>query len=162
MAVAARSRTVAAQRRVRAVQLASLGYTYESIAKEVGYGNRGTAYRAVRDELERCSVEAVDTLRRVELDRLEALQRAVWDRAMRGDVAAVNAAVRIIESQIRLLGLDQPESKRDAENASTVVISPEELQQWLGAAMERAGRPNALANSSAVDSSPPTAPPAVI
>src|SRR4051794_10326422 len=55
-----RNRPLAAWRRARAVELATLGLTYDVIAREVGYTNRGTAYRVVREALARRTAEAVD------------------------------------------------------------------------------------------------------
>ena len=130
MAVSARCRTAAVQRRTRAVELASRGYSYEAIAREVGYGNRGSAHRAVRQELERLPVEAVAEYRRVVLERLSMLQAAVWERAMKGEESAVNSALKVIQLQVRVLGLDRPEYALNAD-PPTVVLSPEELVYWL-------------------------------
>ena len=47
---------------------------------------------------------AVDEYRRLELDRLDALQTALWPQALVGDMA-VNTVLRIIEQRTRLLGL---------------------------------------------------------
>lgn len=47
---------------------------------------------------------AVDQHRTLELTRLDALQVGLWDRAVSGDVKAVNAVLRIIEQRSRLLG----------------------------------------------------------
>ena len=136
MAVSARCRTVAVQRRTRAVELAARGYTYEAIAHEVGYCNRGSAYRAVRQELERLPVEAVAEYRRVVLERLGMLQAAVWERAMEGDASAVNSALKVIQLQVRVLGLDRPENSPLKGEAPTVVLSYDELRDWAGVTLE--------------------------
>ncbi len=106
-----RNKALAAWRRARSVELAVGGQTYDEIAREVGYANRGTAYRVVQQALSQRVEEGVDELRRLEQDRLDALQAGVWERALAGDVAAVRTALRILESRCRLLGLhvdDQP------------------------------------------------------
>lgn len=56
-----RNRPVAAWRKATAVELATPGRTYEQIAAEVGYANRGTAYHAVQQALGSRTVEAVQT-----------------------------------------------------------------------------------------------------
>jgi hypothetical protein len=80
--------------------------TYDQVAKEVGYTNRGTAHRAVSQALSSRLVEDVDHLRQLESDRLDALQLTLWPLMEGGDVAAANAIVKIISARIRLLGLD--------------------------------------------------------
>jgi len=50
-------------------------------------------------------VDDVDELREFETARLDALQAALWDKAMTGDVRATNSIVRFIDRRCRLLGL---------------------------------------------------------
>lgn len=73
------NRPLAAWRRARAVELATQGHTYNQIASEVGYANRGTAYKVVRKALDENVAEAVEEYREVEVARLNALQAALWD-----------------------------------------------------------------------------------
>ncbi len=73
-------------RKCRAVELALHGKTYDQIAREVGYANRGTAHRVVRKALADRLVDNIDELREFEAARLDALQAALWDKAMSGDV----------------------------------------------------------------------------
>jgi IS5 family transposase len=120
------SKALAAWRKARAVELASQGLTYELIANQCGWSHRATAYKAVHAALNEQTVEAVAGLRQRELDRLDALQLAVWRRAMDGDVAAVLAAQRIILARCRLLGLDRPE-KTSTRFHAPVVLTPEEI-----------------------------------
>ena len=130
MSVSARCRTAAVQRRTRAVELASRGYSYEAIAREVGYGHRASAYRAVRQELDRVPAEAVGEYRRIVLERLGMLQAAVWEKAMKGDEASVNSALKVIQLQVRVLGLDRPENLAKAD-VPTVVV-PDRRTRVLG------------------------------
>jgi hypothetical protein len=44
-------------------------------------------------------------LRALEVARLDALQVALWPKIEAGDVQAISAALRIIETRARLLGL---------------------------------------------------------
>ncbi len=54
-----------------------------------GYANRGTVHRVVQQTLQAVQTENVQALRAVEVDRLDALQQALWDRAMGGNVPAL-------------------------------------------------------------------------
>jgi hypothetical protein len=65
----------------------------------------GTVHRIVHQTLARDTTEAVGTLQELEVARLDALQSALWDAAMRGDVAAARTAMRIVIARCRLLGL---------------------------------------------------------
>src|ERR1035437_476859 len=77
-----RNQALADARRARAVELRIAGVTYEGIAAELGYANRGTVYRVVSEALKKQTVEAVEQLRSLEVERLDTLQHAVWQRAM--------------------------------------------------------------------------------
>jgi transposase-like protein len=99
------NKALAAARRARAVELVTQGMTYQQVADELGYANRGTVYRIVHHALARDTTEAVGTLQELEVARLDALQAALWDRAVEGDVAAARTAMRIIIARCRLLGL---------------------------------------------------------
>jgi hypothetical protein len=109
------------------VEAVAQGATYEAAAKQAGYASRSGAYKAFWKALDHREAEAVDDHRALELARLDALQVALWDDAVGGDVKAVNAVLRIIEQRSRLLGLDKPGSATDGQ---TVVLSPADLQQW--------------------------------
>jgi transposase-like protein len=119
----ARNRPLAAWRKARAVELAIEGCTYDQIAAEVGYANRGTAYKVVQAALGARTVAGVDALRSVESARLDALQAALWPDAMAGDVSAVQAIVKIVMQRCRLLGLLGPgEAARPSEQPRSVVV----------------------------------------
>jgi hypothetical protein len=121
-----RNRALATSRRVRAVELRAAGLTYEQIAAELGYASRGTVYRIVSEALQAQTVEGVDQLRSVEVERLDTLQHGVWQKAMAGDVHAGSLAVRIIMARCRLLGLVGPGLLRAQDPRSrTVVVRPE-------------------------------------
>jgi len=113
------NRPLAAWRRARAVELATQGHTYEEIAGEVGYANRGTAYRVVRKALDENVAAAVEEYREVEVARLNALQAALWDRAISGDVEAVEAVLKIVMARVKLLGLS---SASETATPATVVM----------------------------------------
>ena len=55
-----------------------------------------------------CGLTPSITPGHLELTRLDAPEVGLWDKAVSGDVKAVNAVLRIIEQRSRLLGLDKP------------------------------------------------------
>ena len=100
-----RNRPLAAWRKAKAVELAVEGHTYDTIAREVGFANRGTAHRVVRKALDEQVAENVQQLRETEVARLDALQAAIWPAAMAGHVDAVQQVLAIIDKRAKLLGL---------------------------------------------------------
>jgi transposase-like protein len=100
-----RNRALAAERRSRAVEMALTGSSYQAIADELGYANRGTVYRLVKNALEDREVETIDELRGLEVDRLDSLQVAIWEDAMTGDARAAAAVLKIMHIRAKLLGL---------------------------------------------------------
>ena len=119
-----RNRALAAARRVRAIERRAQGLTYDEIAAELGYANRGTVFRIVRDALVERQGEAVDSLRFLESQRLNALQAALWDKAMSGDVNAARSILGVITARVRLLGLEETSGSDQSWVPRTVVVPP--------------------------------------
>jgi hypothetical protein len=120
-----RNRALAAARHARAVELVTQGLTYQQVADELGYANRGTVYRIVHQTLAADTTQAVEMLHELEVARLDALQASLWGRAVAGDLEAVRAALRIVIARCRLLGLyDQPSLERFVPR--TVVLTAED------------------------------------
>jgi len=107
-----------AERRNIAIELRKSGLSYRAIATEIrlmsGMPPRyseAMAYRDVTSELQRLnekSAEVAKEVRRLELERLDALTESLWDMAIKGDNAAIDRLLRISERRARLLGLDAP------------------------------------------------------
>ncbi len=80
-------------------------YRSRALRHQAWYANRGTVHRLVQQTLHAHQADSVDTLRAVEVARLDALQQAFWEPAMSGDLRAVGQVVQIIAACSRLLGL---------------------------------------------------------
>jgi hypothetical protein len=119
-----RNRALAAVRRARAVELRTTGLTYDQIAIELGYANRGTVYRVVSEALKAQTLEAVEELRSLEVERLNSLQVAMWQKAMDGDVPSAMAILRVIMARCRLLGLDGPGLLRGGDPGPRTLVVP--------------------------------------
>ena len=107
-----RDKALASARKQRAIELKMQGMSYQQIADEMGYSSRGTVYTIIRDAQSAHLDDTVEEHRRLELERLDALQASLWGRAMAGDVLATMAVVKVIESRVRLLGLVPPSGAR--------------------------------------------------
>jgi hypothetical protein len=121
-----RNLALAAARKVKAVELRTAGYTYTQVADEMGYTSRGTAYNVVTKALREQTTEAVADLRGLENARLDALQMALWDAAMTGDVNAAVAVVKIVQTRVHLNGLEAARSNlaEGSQTPQTLVVPP--------------------------------------
>ena len=64
-------------------------------------------------------------LRSLEVERLDNLQLAVWQKALDGDVHAGSLAIRVIMARCRLLGLEGPSVLGvGGSKPQTVVVPP--------------------------------------
>lgn len=91
------------------LDLRRAGATFDDIATQAGYADPSGAWQAYRRAIGRTLTEAhADEQRELEAARLDSLQQAIWDRAIAGDLPAVNGVLRIMERRARLLGLDAP------------------------------------------------------
>jgi hypothetical protein len=68
----------------------------------------------------------------LEVDRLDALQHAVWDQAMAGDLKAAQVALNIIHQRSKLKGLEQA-SVQDVSSLANVLIVGESQQGFIDA-----------------------------
>lgn len=97
-------------RRIRALELRKSGYSYRTIADTLEV-NVSTAYKDVQASLQvlrDLEVQQAEDVRGIEIERMDRLLLAVWDRAMDGDERSVRSALSIMERRAKLLGLDAP------------------------------------------------------
>lgn len=117
----------------KALALVQAGATWEQVAEECGYANRGTAFNVVHRLLTRVETEGVEALREKQGARLERLHMAHWAAALKGDLKATLACLKIYERQARLYGTDAP-LKVDARMSDATDQSIRELAEQLGMA----------------------------
>lgn len=92
------------------VSLRREGLTWEEIAKRVGYSSPSSAHDAYQRAANRIIREDVDAIRNLESERLDCMHAAVWERALEGDLKAVDAVLKIMARRAKLFGLDIPPS----------------------------------------------------
>lgn len=142
-----------AQREAEAARLRSLGWTYQRIADELGWSNKGDAHHAVQKVLRDTVQEAGDDLRALELSRLDTMYVAAMEVLERSHVtvsngkvvtldgaplpddapvlAAIDRLLKIQERRSKLLGLDAP-VKRDIALTDERAAAIEALVEELG------------------------------
>jgi len=130
-------------RRNQALELRKKGATYQQIAETL----RGTpgipksyckanAYRDVMAELNgiiAANGEAAESVRVMEIMRLDRLLVALDDGIEAGDPSAINTAIRIGESRRKLLGLDAPDKSAVEITGGMTIVAPdrfETAEEW--------------------------------
>ncbi len=148
------TRTLAtAEREAEAARLRSRGWSYQRIANELGWANKGDAHHAVQKVLRDTVQEAGDDLRALELTRLDALYVAATEVLEREHITvsngrivsrddgtpilddapvlqAIDRLLKIQERRSRLLGLDAP-VKKDVSLTDERVAAIEALAEEL-------------------------------
>ena len=108
------------------------GKTWDEIAETLGYANGQSARVRVTQELQKAYNTLEDSLRRemmyMELERLDALQAAVWPMAMKGDTKSVDSALRVISIRSKILGFEQKDEKVTNQ---TLVITQDRFVEQL-------------------------------
>jgi hypothetical protein len=111
MASDTNSKATAAEKRKQALDLRRAGWTFEDIANEVGYANKGSAHRAVKQGIADITRESATELVELELARLDDMLAGMYEKARDGDLWAVDRVLKIMEQRAKFLNLydRQPE-----------------------------------------------------
>jgi hypothetical protein len=102
-------RILAAQRRTKALTLRKAGATFQAIGQALGCSEQ-RAHAIISQELARLNktrAEEAAAVTRLELERLDALQLGVWQKALDGDLDCIATVVRLMQRRAALLGLDR-------------------------------------------------------
>jgi hypothetical protein len=134
-----RNKALAQERRTKAVELAVAGHSYQAIADQMGYANRGTVYRIVQEALKAHQATSIDEVRELEATRLDALQAAFWPDAMSGSWQAGQTVLKIMEQRAKLLGLHAVVGSRSASQARNATIGGGERTMFDFAALSVRG-----------------------
>jgi hypothetical protein len=106
------------EKEAQVLKLRRVGFTFDLIAKELGYSHASGAQKAYVNACKRIVRSDVEEIRKEEQDRLDIAQTAIWQGVLRGDVPSVSVLIRIMERRARLLGLDMP-TKQQIEVTNT-------------------------------------------
>lgn len=96
------------ERECQAIELRKAGHTYQHIAEQLGWSNASGAEHAVKRALMRTIQEPADDLRTLECLRLDTLLSGVWQKAIGGNLQAIDRVLAILSRRAKLLGLDAP------------------------------------------------------
>jgi len=105
----------------RAVSLYGEGGSYEEISEQLGYANRGSAWKAVDRGLRAQRDLRADEYLQIQICRYEAVLATWWEKATTGhDGKAANIVLRTLERLDKVLRLGDGEH---AVSQETLVIS---------------------------------------
>lgn len=96
-------------REVEAYQLRKQGKSLEEIAQTLGYANSSGAHKAVARAAERALYVASDDDRRLQMGRIADMWANLYPKMEKGDLRAMEVAIKLMEREAKLLGLDAPE-----------------------------------------------------
>jgi hypothetical protein len=105
-------RVQAALKAEKALKLRAQGLSLDEVAEEVGYAHRASAYKVIRDALQRVGREEAQTLFDLDMHRLDMLLAVFLPKAEAGDDAAARIVLRVVDRHIRMLGWGQQEVVR--------------------------------------------------
>jgi len=100
------------ERRAQALELHLAGASYAQIADRLGYASRSAAFECVQAALRETQTLDEDT-GLLTLARLDAMLTALWPKARRGDVRAVDEVLRIEERRAEVLARLRPQVPAD-------------------------------------------------
>jgi hypothetical protein len=114
-----RNKLAIRERQRQALELRLAGDTFQSIADKLGYKSKHGSFRAVETALGEITREPAESVRAVELERLDAMLATLWPLMLKGDIQALAGCLKIGERRARLLGLDSPPASHPVDARET-------------------------------------------
>lgn len=122
-----------------AYQMKLAGHDWPHIAAKLGYNTAWAAESAVRRWLyktnEKQSKQWAVTKEKMhadavaaECDRLDMLQAAYWEDAVKGDLPSANYVLRVIQQRAKLLGLEATTTAQVTTQLNTLVVGGSESE----------------------------------
>jgi len=117
---------IAAERRVKALDMRKMGASYRAIARQLGVDHKTimTDIKTALAELGELQDESATELRLIDLSRLDDLYLGLQNRIKNQDDKAIGHALRILERRATMLGLDAPKrQEHTGANGGPIDIS---------------------------------------
>ena len=135
-------RTLESQRKaLECVKLRNAGLTFRDIALTMGISHVQVykyVQKAVKEVTEELKLEA-ELLLTLEIERLDTIQRSIWNDVLKGNIPAVDKAIKIIELRMKAQGLfpptkianTDPTGQEQAKSGVVVVPATMSLDDWM-------------------------------
>ena len=136
-----KTRIKAARRGIEALQLRETGLTYKEIGERMGV-SEPRAWQIVSKEFDRINqrrAEKAEAVVRLELQRLDAIHKTLWEKCKQGDLKAISTLLKTMERRAALLGLDikrhevKVEESYEHNVTARIVEYAADLDRQLGA-----------------------------
>ena len=124
-------RLTAAQKRNQAMSLRLKGLTFREIGEQMGISKQHAneyVQQALAETLKERQ-ELADEVRQLTKERLDALLSAHWEKALAGSKESSELALKLIDRQAKLFGLDAPTKTVQASLELTELSEEELIQQ---------------------------------
>ena len=117
-------RIEAVGRQRQALELRKAGATFHAIAEALGFAHATGAQAAVETALRKTLQEPADECRLLDLERLDTMLLSIWPNVRRGELGAIDRALKVLERRATLLGYDlyKPQSGAMVGVASSVTV----------------------------------------
>lgn len=101
---------VTQERRLQALDLRKAGASFRAIGAQLNISHEQARTDVMQSlqELAHEQREKTQEYRQLELERLDRMLMAIWTQAAKGDLQAVDRALKISDRRAKLLGLDAP------------------------------------------------------
>ena len=119
-------RTSAKERKMRAFELRKSGLTYYEIGLQLGISKQA-AHQHVKKHLNEIASKVTELAKEVmtiELNRLDDMVFALYEKARSGDVSAIDRILKIMDRRAKYLGLDVVSQSDDSDTESHVMEVP--------------------------------------
>lgn len=116
------------EREAKALGLRLRRLSYDEIAKQCGYANRGAAFKAVDRALKAVPRENAVALRQQELETLDAVQAKLMPQLLRArpSLPAIDRLAKIMDQRAKLTGIHENIADTGIEEFTKV------LKAWAG------------------------------
>ena len=130
-----------AEKQRAALDLVKQGYNLPQIAQKLGYAGKQGAGELIKAALKQLVVVPAEEVRQIQLARLDHWLTKLEKKIDKGDIKAIQTALKIEERRARLQGLDAPVKVADPNGRpiSFVVMIPQPaptLEDWQAQARE--------------------------
>ena len=103
-------RLQAMDRKDQALELRMGGWSQRAIGQELGISTQRVAQllTEILTEMEDHAEKNIDNVRRLEVQRLDEMIEAIWERAKSGELECLDRVIKLMDRRTKYLGLDAP------------------------------------------------------
>ncbi|MGV9668648.1 helix-turn-helix domain-containing protein [Nocardia niigatensis] len=117
------------QKRVaRALQLRETGANYRQISQALDI-SMSTAHKYVKQAMAEIVREPAESVLQLELSRCDVMLLSIWKSVTKGDLQAIDRALRIMDRRAKLTGVDQLAAQKIAQDGKELPA----VDAWLAA-----------------------------